>query len=83
MPVQPNSKRRPIVYASRTLNEHEKRHAQIDKVLAIMFGWPETILFVPVRPSLKFTIQTDHKPLELILNQKLAFPSLAAMRFQR
>ena len=40
MHVYRNGTRRPIAYASRTLNEHEKRHdGQIDKeALTIMFG---------------------------------------------
>ena len=39
MHVYPNGTRRPIAYASRTLNEQDKRYGQIDKeLLAIMFG---------------------------------------------
>ena len=39
MHVYPNGTRRPIAYASRTLNEHEKCYGQIDKeALAIMFA---------------------------------------------
>lgn len=66
---------------SRTLNEHEKRHRQIDKeALAIMFGLKRFHLYLYGR---HFTIQTDHKPLERIFGRKTTIPSLAAMRLQR
>ena len=62
--VYPNGTRRPIAYASRTLNEHEKRYGQIDKeALAIMFGLKRFHLYLYGR---HFTIRTDHKPLERI-----------------
>ena len=39
MYVYPNGNRRPTAYASRTLNEHDKRYGQIYKeTSAIMFG---------------------------------------------
>lgn len=66
---------------SRTLNEHEKRHRQIDKeALAIMFGLKRFHLYLYGR---HFTIQTDHKLLERIFGPKTTIPSLAAMRLQR
>ena len=81
MHVYPNGTRRPIAYASRTLNEHEKRYGQIDKeALAIMFGLKRFHLYLYGR---HFTILTDHKPLERIFGPKTAIPSLAAMRLQR
>ena len=43
--VYPNGTQRPISYAFRTLNEHEKRYGQIDKeVLAIMFRLKHTCM---------------------------------------
>ena len=81
MHVYPNGLRRPIAFASRTLNEHEKRYGQIDKeALAIMFGLKRFHLYLYGR---HFTILTDHKPLERIFGPKTAIPSLAAMRLQR
>ena len=81
MHVYPNGNRRPIAYASRTLNEHEKRYGQIDKeALEIMFGLKRFHLYLYGR---HFTILTDHKPLERIFGPKTAIPSLAAMRLQR
>jgi len=79
--VYPNGTRCPIAYASRTLNEHEKRYGQIDKeALAIMFGLKRSHLYLY---GLHFTILTDHKPLERIFGPKTAIPSLAVMRLQR
>ena len=81
MHVYPNGTRRPIAYASRTLNEHEKRYGQIDKeALAIMFGLKRFHVYLYGR---HFTILTDHKPLERIFGPKTAIPSLAVMRLQR
>ena len=81
MHVYPNGLRRPIAFASRTLNEHEKRYGQIDReALAIMFGLKRFHLYLYGR---HFIILTDHKPLERIFGPKTAIPSLAAMRLQR
>ena len=58
MHVYPNGVRRPIAFASRTLNEHEKQYGQIDKeALAIMFGLKRFHLYLYGR---HFTILTDH-----------------------
>ena len=76
-----NRTRRPIAYASRTLNKHEKSYGQIDKkTLQIMFGLKRFHLYLYGR---HFTILTGHKPLERIFGPKTAIPSLAAMRLQR
>lgn len=81
MHVYPNGKRRPIAYASRTLDEHEKRYGQINKeALAIMFGFKRFHLYLYVR---QFTVVADHKPPERIFGPKTAIPSSAAMRLQR
>ena len=81
MHVYPSGVRCPLAFASRTLNEHEKRYGQIDKeALAIMFGLKRFHLYLYGR---HFTILTDHKPLERIFGPKTAIPSLAAMRLQR
>ena len=72
----PNGERHPIAYASRTLNEYEKRYGQIDKeALAIMFGLKRFHLYLYGR---HFTIQTNHKPLERIFGPKTAIPLLAS-----
>ena len=72
---------KPIAYASRSLGKHEKGYAQLDKeALAIMFGLKKFRMYVYGR---KFTILTDHKPLERILGPKTGVPTLAAQRLQR
>ena len=81
MHVYPSGARRPIAYAPRTLNEHEKRHDQIDKeALAIMFELKWFHLYLYGR---HFTIMTDDKPLEQKFGLKTAIPSLTAMRLKR
>ena len=73
--------RKPVAYASRSLNQHEKGYAQLDKeALAILFGLDRFRTYLYGR---RFTIQTDHKPLERILGPKTAIPTLAAQRLQR
>ena len=81
MHVYSNGTRRSITFASRTLNEHEKRYGKIDKeTLTMMFGLKRFHVYLYGR---HFTILTDHKPLERIFGPKTAIPSLAAMRLQR
>ena len=79
--VDKKGNKKPVAYASRSLNPHEKGYAQLDKeALAIMFGLQRFRAYLYGR---KFTIQTDHKPLERILGPKTAIPTLAAQRLQR
>jgi len=74
-------KLRPIAYASRTLNDHEKNYGQIDKeAAAIMFGVQRFKSYLYGR---HFTIMSDHKPLEFIFGKKKGIPTLAAQRLQR
>ena len=73
--------KKPIAYASRSLEKHEKGYAQLDKeALAIMFGLKKFWMYLYGR---KFTILTDHKPLERILGPKTGVPTMAAQRLQR
>ena len=79
--ITPEGKHRPIAFASRSLNTHEKGYSQIHKeALAIMFGLKRFRMYLYGR---HFTIWTDHKPLQRIFGQHTAIPALAAQRLQR
>lgn len=59
---------RAVCYASRTLNEHEVKYSTIEKeLLAIVWA---TKYFRPYLFGHKFTIRTDHKPLQWLHNLK-------------
>lgn len=59
---------KPISYASRTLNDSELNYSTIEKeLLAIVWA---TKYFRPYLFGRKFTILTDHKPLQWIMNIK-------------
>jgi hypothetical protein len=60
---------RPVAYASRSLTECEKRYAQIEKeMLAVVFGVEHFHYYVYGR---QVTVETDHKPLEVIIKKNL------------
>lgn len=70
-----------IAAASRTLTPAERNYSNIDReALAIMFGLQK---FYKYLIGHHFIIQSDHKPLERILNQHKEVPSLAASRLTR
>ena len=63
----------PIAFASKSLTNTETRYANIKReLLAIIFGCEKfhTYLY-----SMSFTVETDHKPLEMISLKKLDFSS--------
>ena len=69
----------PIAYTSRTLTSAEQNYAQIEKELsAIVFACNKFFQYVYFR---KTRVQTDHKPLEAIVNKPLwkASPRLQRM----
>lgn len=58
----------PIWFASRTLNNHEKRYSTIEKeLLAIVWSTKYFRVYLYFR---RFSIQTDHKPLAWLNNLK-------------
>ena len=72
---------RPVAYASRTLSQPEKNYSQLEKeALALIFG---TKRFHNYLYGRSFTLYTDHKPLQGLLNESKAIPTLASARIQR
>ena len=70
--------RKPVAYASKSLNPSEQEYAQIEKEMyAIVFGAERFHQYIYGRPV---EISTDHKPLEAILKKSL---SAAPPRLQR
>lgn len=68
----------PVAYASRSLTDAEANYAQIEKeLLAIVFGTERFEHYVYGR---KVKVETDHKPLEVILKKSLL---TAPKRLQR
>ena len=72
---------RPIGYMSRSLNGAERNYSTLEKeALAIIFGVKKFHQFLYGH---SFTIKTDYKPLEGLLNEEKGIPALAAPRIQR
>ena len=64
---------RPIGYVSRSLNKAERGYSTIEKeALAIIFSVKKFNQFLYGQ---KFAIQTDHKPLEELFNEKKKYPN--------
>ena len=77
----PDNTERPIAYASRVLSDTERRYAVIDKeALAIVFAVNKFQQYILGR---RFTLKTDHKPLERLFGPKSEIPKLAANRISR
>ena len=69
----------PVAYASRSLTQTEQNYAQIEKeMLAITFGCERFHEYIYGKKSV--TVNTDHKPLEFILQKPMY---LAPLRLQR
>ena len=72
----------PIAYASKSLTDTETRYANIEReLLAIVFACQRLNTYVLGR---QFTVETDHKPLEMIHQKSLASapPRLQRMLLQ-
>ena len=79
--VLPDNSERPIAFASRTLNEHEKRYSQLDKeCVSIIFGLKKFNQYVFGR---KFTLSTDNKALKHIFVPCTSLSNIAASRLVR
>ena len=72
---------KPVVYTSCTLISAERNYSQLDKeALALIFG---TKCFHNYLYGCSFTLYTDHKPLQGLLNESKAIPTQASARIQR
>ena len=72
---------RPVVYVSRTLSQPKKNYSQLEKeALALLFG---TKRFNNYLYGCSFTLHTDHKLLQGLLNESKAIPTLASARIQQ
>ena len=71
---------RPVCFASRTLSAAEQKNAQIEgEALSLVWGVRK---FHQHLLGHHFTLQTDHKPLQFILEPKRGVPVVAAARIQ-
>ncbi|XP_059059126.1 uncharacterized protein K02A2.6-like [Achroia grisella] len=76
-----NNIMRPVAFASRTLSETERRYSTIDKeALGIVYSVTKFHQYLYGR---KFTLLTDHKPLERIFSQERETPKVASNRLLR
>ena len=70
-----------ISFASRTLTKAERNYSNLERqALAVIFGVKKFHQYLYCR---QFALETDHKPLESLFNQKKALPTMAAARIQR
>ena len=72
---------KPIAFASSSLAAAERKYSQLDKEgLAIIFGVKK---FHPYLLGRKFTILSDHKPLQHLFCESRVVPNMASARIQR
>ena len=77
----PDGTEKPIAFASRTLSDTERRYSQVEKeALAIVFGVKHFHSYIYGR---HFYLQTDHKPLTILLSESRSVPQMASGRIMR
>ena len=76
-----NGDEKPVAYASRTLTNAERNYSQLEKEgLVLIFGVKKFHVYIFGR---RFTLFTDHKPLQRLFNESKPIPSMASARIQR
>ena len=79
--VMQDGSERPVAFASRSLSSAEKKYAQVEKEgLAIVFAVKKFHDYLLGR---KFTIRSDHKPLQYLFSEARPVPPMASARIQR
>jgi len=72
---------KPVAYSSRSLSAAERNYSQLEKEgLAIVYGIKKFHNYLFGR---KFTLCTNHKPLQSLLNESKAVPTIASACIQR
>nr|XP_029720499.1 uncharacterized protein LOC115262237 [Aedes albopictus] len=76
----PDGTERPIMYASKTLNDTQRRYKQIDReAYAIIFGVRKFYQYLYGR---KFWLVTDNEPVKQIFSETKCLPAMSALRMQ-
>ena len=76
-----NGDEKPVAYTSRTLTTAERNYSQLEKEgLALVYGVKKFHNYLFGRT---FTLCTDHKPLQSLLNESKPIPCMASARIQR
>lgn len=79
--VYPDRTERPIEFISRTLSKSERNYSQIEKeALSIVWSIKRFHRYLFAR---KFTLITDHKPLEFIFHPTKGIPEMGVSRIVR
>ncbi|XP_058456616.1 uncharacterized protein K02A2.6-like [Malaya genurostris] len=78
--IMPDGTERPIMYASKTLNDTQRRYKQIDReAFAIIFGVRKFYQYLYGR---KFLLVTDNEPVKQIFSETKGLPAMSALRMQ-
>lgn len=78
--IMPDGTEQPIQFASQTLNESQRRWAQIDKeAYSLVYGVKKFFQYLYGR---EFILYTDHKPLIHIFSPTKPLPHMSATRMQ-